>query len=207
MLGSAEGDGVAGLGAFGLTPARVGAAERNETAPADLQREARFALSVLAGALGGVYVVAGATLVGRVSTLGLVLVGIGLAQASCGAAVHRGSRAALGVVAAGNVALAGVWLLSRTVGFWGGGVQPVGILDALSAVDSVVLVALAVAALLAARRGPSRRVPGTGSMAQVAVLLAVLTLSALLGGHTHTAQAHVVFGQPAGLLHLYCRLL
>jgi hypothetical protein len=175
----------------------------------ELDREARFSLSALTGALGGVYVAAGITLFGGLFGMAAFLVGVGICQAIWGTAAHRGSRRALVVGALGNALLVAAWVASRTVGLspGGGGRLPVGILDALCAADSLVIVVLATSSLLRARRvrAGSRR-PAISS--QLAILLGVLTVSALLGGHTHTAQAQgPAWSSGPSHLHLYCRLL
>jgi hypothetical protein len=184
-----------GLGAFGLgggDPAPARAVVRAEERLA----EGRFALSVLAGALGGVYVASGASLLGRLTASGLLLIAVGLAEAALGAAGRRFGRSALWVAATLNALLFIQWGLDRTVG-----AQPIGVLDGLCAADAMVIATLA---YLCARA------PRAGLLSQPAILLAVLTVSALLGGHTHTAAAATT-SWPGGAGgaggHLYCRLL
>ena len=197
---------IAGLDSFG--PHGALRASRLARTPLETDREARFALSGLTGALGGVYVVAGFTLPANLRDLTVALIAIGLVQAAWGTAAYRGSRIALGVGAVGNLMLATVWVLSRTVGlpFGAGAIQPVGILDALCAADSLVIVVVACGALMRAGAATRLRFP-TAPLSQFAILMAVLTISALLGGHTHTPQAREVPGQAGPHLHFYCRLL
>jgi len=190
-----------GLGVPGAAPAlAVLDAERRGS-------EARFALSVLAGALGGVYVVAGLTLVGRIASMGIALSAIGLSQGAWAAWARQSRHRACALGALLNAVLIAVWLSSRTVGLslGGGGRQPIGVLDTLCAIDSALIVLLAGSA---ARRSPPRFFARRStSLSELAVLLAVLTVSALLGGHTHTAQAAQPGWSHGSHVHLYCRLL
>jgi hypothetical protein len=167
--------------------------------------EAKFAVSILAGSLGGVYCAAGATLLGRLSILAAVLSAIGLAQAGWVTFAYRGSRRAVLIGCALNAILATTWLVSRTTGLpFGGGRQPLGLLDAFCAFDSAVIAVIAASIWSGVAQRPSA---WTGRLSHVAVLLAVLTVSALLGGHTHTAARGATLPGVHQSLHLYCRLL
>ena len=104
--------GVAGPSSVGL--GGPGATAGVRVRPDDeLQRsEARFALSLLAGSLGGVYVAAGLTLLGRLSEMGIALVAIGLLQGAWAGASRRGWRRACGRLRRGGkapAATAGAW--------------------------------------------------------------------------------------------------
>ncbi len=208
--------GAAGLSAFGLAgPTVIGGPS---TARSQLDGDARFAMSGLAGALGGVYVASGVTLLGRLPAMAGALIAIGVLQALWSTAAYRGSRSALVVGLLTNILLALTWALSRMVGLspgGGGGRLPVGVLDSLCAADSLVIVALTLGAWLRTRSSQApaaepesqpRRLRA-GAASQLAILLAVLTVSALLGGHTHTAQAKGAGASSPGHLHFYCRLL
>jgi len=161
---------------------------------------------VLAGALGGIYVAGGVTLLGQLPRLALTLILVGLLQTACAAGAHRGGRFALGVTVLLNALLVACWLLSRTAGLslGGGPRQPVGVLDALCAADSILILGLALCA-----RAPGEPRRWWGALCQASILLAVLSVSALLGGHTHTARAAALHALRGGApqTHLYCRLL
>lgn len=86
--------------------------------------------------------------------------------------------------------------------------DPGGVLDSLCAVDSVAIAVAAVALLLARGRPAPARM--SALLVHLPILLAVASLSALLGGHTHARAAggHAA-GSPAGANppSFYCRLL
>jgi hypothetical protein len=81
---------------------------------------------------------------------------------------RRPSRALLLSGAAGAAALVALWLWTRTVGvpgLGGGEPAPVGVLDALSALDALLLAAFAIGAARSAGRPPSERWPVIGCVA------------------------------------------
>ena len=97
-------------------------------------------------------------------------------------AVRRrpGDRRLLAAGAAGNLAVAGVWAMSRVVGVPVGPerfeAEPVGLKDVLATLDELAIAALV--ALLLLRRGESPAV-----VACAWVLVVVSVLAAFLGGH------------------------
>jgi hypothetical protein len=107
--------------------------------------------------------------------------------------------------AALNLLLVGVWVLSRTSGLPLGlaGPRPVGVIDALCAGGSLVLVALA----LALRAGSGRWADRIGAGAcQIGITIAVASVAALTGGHTHGNPGSSARGGAAPA-HYFCRLL
>jgi hypothetical protein len=168
---------------------------------------ARDATLLLTAALTSIYTLDAAAVIGTLPGDAGVLLGIAALQAAWLYAARRGRRCALiaGVVL--NASLVVLWLFSRTVGLpvGPGGAQPVGVLDTLCALDSVLIVALAIG-LAAVPKRPSRRL----ALARpLAVVFAVGSLSAL---HVHTSAlvagvAATASGGAGGHYHLFCQLL
>lgn len=115
---------------------------------------------------------------------GVFFVVVTALQLGWGALVYRRpDRLVLAAGAVGNVLVAAVWAVSRTVGIplgqeaWHP--EPVGAIDALATLDELVIAGLVVALL-------SRRRPAAGPTWIVGyVLLIASLLAALLGGHHH----------------------
>jgi hypothetical protein len=175
-------------------------------AASDREGEARLALRTLAGTLATVYGIAALTLPGPWRALTMVLVAVAAIQALLALAGGRLPAPALALAGAADAALLAAWVVTRTRGL------PVGALDSLCALDAALAALLAVSL---ARGGAQR----TGPAVQVALLLAVVTLSLQLGGHTHATDARgpwsqverltggVAEGGGAGGEHFLCRLL
>jgi hypothetical protein len=162
--------------------------------------EARLALTLAGGTLVVVYAVSGATLLTRVPWTGGALLAVAALQAGWlpGRDDSR-LRAAGGFTL--NICLAGLWVLSRASGlpFAPGGPQPVGVLDAIAAADSLTLALLALGAGF--RSAPGRLLQPV--LTHAAILLSVATLASLAGGHTHAPAAA---SGAAAARALYCRL-
>lgn len=174
------------------------------------RRATVLGMAALGAALTAVYAGGAITLPGGQTGLVVALCAVAVLELVWVAAVVRfGPRP--GVLASGlvlHVALAALWLMSRTVGLPGQGVLPVDELDVICLLDELVVAGLAVSALL-------RRAPRSGLLAlgpcQVAVTLAGATLFAWGGGHVHSAQAQAAgagirFGAPTHVRY-FCHLL
>jgi hypothetical protein len=175
-----------------------------------LVADSRFALAVLGGALAGVYLIAAGQLIGHHTATAMPALGIGLVQAVWSARVLTGTSRALLAGAVVNLLLVGAWTISHTFGLTGSP-QPVGVLDAFCAADSVAIALLAGGLALAPRRLARARI---GVLrVHLPILLAAASLSVLAGGHTHSSHSTeagtVKSGTGAGATapQLYCRLL
>jgi hypothetical protein len=130
--------------------------------------------------------------------LGLAaLVGLWAARAA-----RAPSRRLLRVGAAGACALAALWIVTRTVD--AGGPAPVGVLDALTALDELLLAAFAVAATFdgdpAGRQ--RRRWEGWSAGGSIAISLSFVALA--MG--CEPAAAPASGGRPSGVTPLVCHL-
>jgi hypothetical protein len=140
-------------------------------------------------------------LVGKLTGVALVLVAVGVLQASSAIAIRRGTPRALTGTVILNALLIVAWALSRAGGLHGGGGgQPIGLLDTLCVTASLTIGVLAGALALAPARLAHWR--AVTAAPHVAILLAVASLSALAAGHTHSGAS-----KPGVTPHLYCRLL
>lgn len=174
------------LGGFGV------AVDAPAQAVADPRGEAQLAAAVLAGAGAIVYAIGGATLIDRAPAAGAALLAGASLQAAWPLSRRRPMRAA-GVLL--NLALIATWIAGHAGALALGGVgpAPVDLLAVLCLADSVVLVALG---------APASR--ASGALSQLAIVLAVASLTALAGGHVH----HAPPTPSAGPAHLfYCSLL
>lgn len=177
--------------------------ERPAPCTADDRAEGRLALTFLTAALACIYAISGASMVGRSPGTGVALVMVAGVQAGWLALADiRGRLLMAGTLL--NLALVAIWVLSRAVGVPGlpGGPQPVGVLDALCAFDSLVVASLA----SALRDRPSHRSTRLlQPLTHCGIVLSVASLSAFAGGHTQ----HADVGSPAsaGPHTYYCRLL
>lgn len=116
---------------------------------------------------------------------GLLFVVVAVAQLGWAEGVrrHPADRRLLGLGAAGNLAVAGVWAVSRSVGLpFGPGAglpEGIGLQDALATLDELVIAAIAVTLLTrAGEKG------GAAWMRACAWALAAASLlAALVGGH------------------------
>jgi hypothetical protein len=152
------------------------------------------AISLASIAAGAINVAAAAT-IGRGSAEDMAFfVAVAAAQLGWGAiALARASRWWLALGAAGNLVVAGTWVVSRTVGVpgvYGGAILPVGFPDSLATALAVAVV-VGAAALLMRGRLPARsaaRAPRlTAAAAVVAGALAfggVLGQAGLIGSST-----------------------
>ncbi|MHB8694616.1 MAG: hypothetical protein ACYDHH_25540 [Solirubrobacteraceae bacterium] len=193
------------LSAFGI-PARcpdgdyqVGARVTSSHARDD----ARLGLVVVGAALAAAYAIQAAGAIDHAPALGVLFLVIAVLQAAgVAGSNHRGARLA----AAGlNLMLAAAWLLSRTAGGplgSGGAPLPIGVLDSICALDSLVVVALAL--LLSAAPGS---LPGTlrTRLTHFAIVLAVISLALASSGHAHAATAI----RAHGIVHyvFFCHLI
>lgn len=180
------------LGGFGIAapgaPARV-----------DARGEARLALGVLAGASACVYAIAGATVLGRVPQTGAALLVCAALQAAWPIALLRGRRPA----AAG---LAGAVLNTALIAARVAASHPITLPAGVCVADSVVLVVLVLVLV------PARRRASAPGLAQVAIVLAVASLTALAGGHLRHPAAAAATAAAAGAsapahAAFYCSLL
>jgi hypothetical protein len=172
------------LGGFGV------AVDAPAQAVADPRGEAQLAAAVLAGAGAIVYAIGGATLIDRAPAAGAALLAGAALQAAWPLSRRRPMRAA-GVLL--NLALIATWIAGHAGALALGGVgpPPVDLLAALCLADSVVLVGLVA-------------LGGRAVLSQLAIVLAVASLTALAGGHVH----HAPPTSSAGPAHLfYCSLL
>ena len=182
---------VFGPSAFGVPGPPVGGG----ATVADRRGDARLALFVLAAALAAIYGISAVTLAGRAPATAGVLIGVAAVEVGWLVLVRTLRRATLQAGVVINLLLVAVWVLSRMRG------QSVGVLDTLCALDAATLAC--VSWMLAGRRLESFGAP----LSHLAILLAAVSLTALAGGHTHTARAA---GPPSLRLEqhtFYCRLL
>jgi hypothetical protein len=180
------------------------------TASSSARVHLRDALIVLGAVVACIYALDAAQVAAAQPLLAGVLLGIGMAEAVWViAAARRGGRGPLAAGAAFNALLAGLWVLSRTVGLpvGSGKPLPVGVLDALCAIDTVAVAALAVA-LIGGWSGASFG-RGGSRLRIAAVVLATVSLAALhvhpavgAGGPERTADGHA-----APRYHFVCQLL
>jgi hypothetical protein len=154
--------------------------------------------SALVVAVGLGVFVAAAHLQAAVSAFGasppiaLVLCAVGLGAAAWSLRVAlRPTRALLALGAAGATALVGLWIVTRTAGG-----APVGVLDALTALDELLLAGFALAA---ARERPGERWPPAG---MAAISLSFMALA--MGCEPPAAPAAQDGGRtPSAICHLY----
>jgi len=161
---------------------------------ADRLGEGRLALTALGVTLGAIQAISGASLLERLPAQGAMLLAVALMQAAWLTGLRRGRGGAVaGAVLNGLLVV--VWATTRTR-------QPVGVLDALCAADALAIVTVALA--LGRPHGGAARV--VGAFSQAAIVLAVVSLAAFAGGHTHRDRA-AASGTSSPPTHLYCRLL
>jgi hypothetical protein len=161
---------------------------------------------LLGAGLACIYAIDAATVFGSTPIAGAVLVAIAAMQACWLRAARALRPRALIASAALNLALTAVWLLSRTVGLPVGssGPQPVGLLDALCAADSIAVVVLATSLMGTPARLASR---ATALLQKGSIVLAVASLSSLsAAAHAQSspARAGAVHGVER---HYFCQLL
>ena len=133
-----------------------------------------------------------ASAVGASPAIALVLCAMALAAGAWSVCVaRRPTRALLALGAAGALALVALWVLTRTAGG-----APVGVLDALTALDELLLAGFALAA---ARRRPPERWPVAG---MVAISLSFMALA--MGCEPPAPPDSRAAGRPASAIcHLY----
>ena len=162
----------------------------------------RLAFALLAATLGGIYLVGAATVATISPGLAAVQAVVGLGELGWAAAIllAKPNRLLLRCGAGAQLVLVVLWGLSRTVGL-GGPALRVGALDAICAVDELVI-AFGAWHLSAAATGR-----GMMLRCQLAAMLAGMTLFTLGAAHAHAAGAHGGFlgGRPGG--HFFCRPL
>ena len=192
-----------GFGSATYEPSSVGA--RSSPLASDRRSEARFAVVLLAGALSCVYAISGATAIGQAPAAGALLLAVAVLQAGWLLALRQRPGRALLLGSALNVLLVAIWALSRTRGLpiGDGAQQPVGLVDALCAADAAAIAVLAWRLNRPLGRRIARAAP---LLSQWAIVLAVSSLGALAGGHTH-GQRVAGDGSARGQVHIYCRLL
>ena len=162
----------------------------------------RLALALLAGTLGGMYLVGAATAASP--GLAALQVVVALAELAWAAVSLLGDPepALLRSGAALQIGLVVLWGLSRTAGL-DGPPLPVGAIDGICAVDEIVIAACAL------RASTARRPAGPTSMlrCQLAAMLAGMTLFTLGAAHAHAPGSRGGFfgGAPGG--HFLCRPL
>jgi hypothetical protein len=166
--------------------------------------------ATLSAALVAVYAGAAFTLPAGHGGLALALGGVAGAQLVWVLALLRlgARRAVLTAGAALELALAAVWLLSRTVGLPGQSALPVGELDVMCLADELIVASLAFSGLRV--RAPRSSLRALGPC-QLAVTLAGATLFAWGAGHAHGAAVRasasgIQFGSAAHVRY-YCHLL
>jgi len=192
--------------AFGLLTSPEVGSDRGRIEAIDRPGEARLALLVLGGGLAFVYATSAVTLLSRLPRTGAVLACVAALQV-CWLWLLRERRAAPLVIGSTlNLALAAVWLASRTTGLPSGTspAQPIGLLDTLCAIDSLLIAAIALGLSMSTGW---RRVLLSSPLNQCAIVLTAASLSALAGGHGHY-QASRGAAADASTHHTYlCRLL
>lgn len=183
------------------TPTAAPRAERARSPEADPDRTPARVLSAItmASIVAGAINIAAAATVARGSAQGMTFFAVVAAAqlAWAGVALVRAPRWWLALGAAGNLAVAAIWVASRTAGlpagvFGGGTTLPAKFPDTLSTVMEALVVAGA-AALLVRGRGLARtaaRVPGVTAAA--GVVAGVLTIVGVL------AQAGTIGSSPNG---------
>lgn len=134
--------------------------------------------------------------------LSAALVGVGLAAAGWAVRIaHRPSTGVLLLGAGAALALVAVWVWTRAIGLPLDGMRraPVGVLDALTAFDELLLAGFAVAGARGSRRASRERWPLLGS---AAISLSFIALA--MGCEPSTAPAAGGAPQSAALIcHLY----
>jgi hypothetical protein len=169
------------LGGFGIAapgaPARV-----------DARGEARLALILLAAASACVYAIAGATVIGRLPETGAALLVGAALQATWPLALRRRPAAS---------GLAGVVLNAALIAAPVAASHPITLLAVVCVADSVVLMVLV----------PAHRRALAPGLAQVAIVLAVASLTALAGGHMRPPSAGVAARSAPARAAFYCSLL
>jgi hypothetical protein len=172
---------------------------------ADRASDACLSLTVLAMALISVYLIGAASMLTRSASAGAVLSGIALLQVVLLFGARKRRTAALAVGIGINALLGAVWVLSRTSGLPVGqaGPQPVGVLDALCALDSAAAVMLAWTLTR-----PDHRLPRiTPALSQGAIVLAVASLASA-GSHSHLSRTNPdLSGRLTTTTAYYCHLL
>jgi hypothetical protein len=140
----------------------------------------------------------------RSPVVGVAVAAIAVVAGAWAVRVARGpSRALLLAGAGGAAALVALWLWTRTLGVpgVGGGVAaPIGVLDALSALDALLLAGFATGAARSAGRAPRERWPVVGCVA-----ISVSCIALAMGCEpSATASASSPAGPAPGLVcHLY----
>ena len=129
-----------------------------------------------------------------------------LALVAAVAVLVRPRRGVLVATIVGNVAIVGVWVLSRTIGLPGTGTEEVGLADALATTLETMTIAVSALALgVPALRAPledglrpALRVWALGSAAVLAVLALTGPALATSGAHTHAHEHTTVVAPAAG---------
>jgi hypothetical protein len=178
----------------------------NATAIDGRSAGAAEAVLLLGAAVSCIYALDAAEVIQFLPGEAAVLFGIAVVQGGWLVTARRGGRRALLGGAVLNALLVGLWATSRTVGLpiVSVGRVPVGLLDSLCAVDSTVLVLLA---LGLASRG--RRPVPSWSLA-VAVVLSLVSVCALHAPGTSVASSGSGLrfgGVSPHPYHFYCQLL
>ena len=167
--------------------------------------DARLALIALGATVALAYAFEGVTALGQAPALASSFVAIAVALALCLARAggHTG-RLLAGLL---GLALAAIWLLSRTVGLptapaWQP--QPVGLLDSVCALDSLIVGVLGV--VVCERQWLPARALRT-PLTHTGLLLAIASLAVLASGHSHGSA--LAAGRATGVAHyvLFCHLL
>ena len=112
------------------------------------------------------------------------------------------SRRLLGAGATGASALAALWIATRTIGV--GGPAPVGILDALTALDELLLAAFALAAGSSYNAARRRRPPWEGWSAIGSIAISLSFVALAMG--CEPSSAPVAGGGPGAVTPLVCHL-
>ena len=125
----------------------------------------------------------------------------GIAQAGWGIALYRGpSRALLVAGTLLSVAIAGLWIASRTsglpIGPAAGVAKPVGGLESLATADEVVLAVLALVQLRPLRRGG--RIAGWAGTPVALYLILLSSMSLMPGSPEHGVKGSLVSVPRAG---------
>jgi len=137
----------------------------------------------------------------RAPAVGAITAAVAVAAAAWALRIaRRPSRALLLAGAAGAASLAALWLWTRTIGvpLSGGARAPVGVLDAITAFDELLLAGFALAAARALGRPAGDRFPLLGC---VAISLSFIALAMGCAPPAPAAGSHAA--APAYVCHLY----
>ena len=148
---------------------------------------------LLLATAAGLHLAALPSHLGEGALVGAFFVAVAGAQLLAAVLVQRGTGGLTrALIVAGNVAVAGVWIVSRTVGLslggHAGGAEPVSVLDSLAVAAGLAAVVGLYRFSTTTRRLPAGRLAGLPALALVAALATGAGLPLATPAHSHDSQ-------------------